>query len=236
MAPVYKGSSIGLTFNRSAARNFAAGEAIRQENPQVLFFADGDTVVSQEQFWSACYFAQTYNRLVLAFSDYVRLDRRASLAFPINQPPTRGTSSWPHHASGAIAVPAALWNVIGGYDERFVSWGGEDRAFFCACNTARGFVDAPRITGPAYHLWHPPSPEKSTRLPSYKRNVALGSRYKNAAGWSKEMGILPATPSNVPNQEEMFSILTELGGPLDSRSTSVGCACGQEERDEKGAR
>ena len=121
------------------------------------------------------------------------------------------------HASGALAVSVPLWNKVGGYDERFVSWGAEDRAFFCACNTVLGRSSSLYVTGKAVHLFHERSIDKNTGLKEYMENVELGVRYKLAAGKPnlvRNKAALPPNPSRKPNREEMLRILHEKGAPL----------------------
>jgi hypothetical protein len=59
---------------------------------------------------------------------------------------------------GTLAIRRDAYFGIGGFDERFVDWGGEDNEFFSRCVTLRhcrhGFV-------PFVHLWHPPQANKS---------------------------------------------------------------------------
>lgn len=59
---------------------------------------------------------------------------------------------------GTLAITRDAYFEIGGFDEGFVDWGGEDNEFFSRCSTLRqcrhGFV-------PFVHLWHPPQVNKS---------------------------------------------------------------------------
>ncbi|QCK82219.1 hypothetical protein E5Z46_08125 [Geobacillus kaustophilus NBRC 102445] len=43
--------------------------------------------------------------------------------------------------------------AVGGFDERFSAWGGEDDAFSSAVNTLCGHYK--RLEHTIYHLWHP---------------------------------------------------------------------------------
>jgi hypothetical protein len=58
---------------------------------------------------------------------------------------------------GSLAIRAATYEEIGGFDEDFVGWGGEDNEFWDRCMTrkvwAYGYL-------PIVHLWHPPQPGK----------------------------------------------------------------------------
>ncbi len=62
----------------------------------------------------------------------------------------RGDSvSW----SGLVVVPRDGFETVGGYDERWAFWGGDDVAFACSMNTLHGPVV--RHQGAAMHCWHP---------------------------------------------------------------------------------
>jgi|CXWL01.1.fsa_nt_gi hypothetical protein len=58
---------------------------------------------------------------------------------------------------GTLAITKSAYDAIGGFDERFVDWGGEDNEFFDRCTTLRqntfGYL-------PFVHLWHAPQPTK----------------------------------------------------------------------------
>lgn len=59
---------------------------------------------------------------------------------------------------GTLAIRRDAYFAIGGFDERFVDWGGEDNEFFDRCMTLRhcryGWV-------PFVHLWHRPQGNKA---------------------------------------------------------------------------
>jgi hypothetical protein len=208
-APIY-GTAAGKNFNRAAARNAAINKAFEDPAIEVAFIFDSDTYVPLEQFWAACYLAKISNRLVLAFDEYYRLEH--------NQKERAASNPLAHHASGAVAISRELWDKVGGYDERFVSWGGEDRAFWIACNAINGQQQSTRVPGPAYHIWHPPSPERNKHLPEYQANIALGMRYKEAAGIAYRTGILPTGQMGEIDIDAIYSIMREDGGPLNMTS------------------
>ena len=214
MARIYYGTADGKTFNRAAARNAAAHAALEASpSLEVLFFADADTYVSPAQFWAACYLARTYNRAVIAYHKYCPLSRSMSQS-AINKGAKVAGSTVAGHASGAVAVPVTLWKRMGGYDERFVSWGGEDRAFMVVCDALSGIKHSSRVAGTAYHLWHPVTPENDRRLPVYKNNIRLGVKYKQAAGRFEKMGILPSSKGLPIGDKNVLALLSERGGPL----------------------
>lgn len=65
-------------------------------------------------------------------------------------------------AGGSVAMARDAFFAIGGYDESFVGWGGEDNEFWERAHTRRvwayGYL-------PIVHLWHAPQPEKVKHNP-----------------------------------------------------------------------
>lgn len=107
-----------------------------------------------------------------------------------------GEHRHPNTYSGALAVTRALWDVIGGFDNRFVDWGWDDLAFWAACCAIGG--DYHRIAGDAFHLWHPRSRAENEENPFHNQNEVLGRRYLAAKD----------------DQDGMLAILREPGGRL----------------------
>jgi hypothetical protein len=68
--------------------------------------------------------------------------------------PTRVLQNW---KGGTIALASKTFFELGGFDEGFVDWGGEDDEFFDRCRLRRhcryGYV-------PFVHLYHPPQPDR----------------------------------------------------------------------------
>jgi len=80
-----------------------------------------------------------------------------------------------------IAMPRAVFDEMGGFDERFMGWGWEDMAFQ---SVVAGLYGYERIEGDVVHLWHPRSEERiipgknrETAAPEYIANARLGRRY-----------------------------------------------------------
>ena len=61
-------------------------------------------------------------------------------------------------AGGSVAMAKEAFFAIGGYDESFVGWGGEDNEFWERANTRRVW---PYGYLPIVHLWHPAQPRKT---------------------------------------------------------------------------
>ena len=58
---------------------------------------------------------------------------------------------------GSIALSRRVYEEIGGFDEEFVGWGGEDNEFWDRCLTRRIY---PFAYLPLIHLWHELQPGK----------------------------------------------------------------------------
>jgi predicted glycosyltransferase involved in capsule biosynthesis len=72
---------------------------------------------------------------------------------------------------------------VGGVDERFVGWGGEDDAFLMAMNTLCGPFT--RLNRTIYHMWHPYVGPNNN--PHYNANVQLLYSYQLAYGNQEAM-------------------------------------------------
>ncbi|MFC0470708.1 galactosyltransferase-related protein [Halalkalibacter kiskunsagensis] len=87
------------------------------------------------------------------------------------------------YIGGVNIVPRKYFSYIGGFDERFRGWGGEDDAFNAAMNTLCGHYG--RLDLDIYHLWHPPAPgshESNNSHSNFKENTKLKKRYTSASG------------------------------------------------------
>jgi hypothetical protein len=60
-------------------------------------------------------------------------------------------------AGGSVAMASEPFFAIGGFDESFVGWGGEDNEFWQRALTRKVW---PYAYLPMAHLWHAPQPEK----------------------------------------------------------------------------
>lgn len=63
--------------------------------------------------------------------------------------PDRVRQNW---QGGTLAIRKSCYNQIGGFDERFRDWSGEDREFYDRCRTLNGCRHGYL---PFVHLWHP---------------------------------------------------------------------------------
>ena len=76
-------------------------------------------------------------------------------------------------AGGSVGISADAFNKIGGFDERFIGWGGEDNELWQRAKTRKvnpfGFL-------PMIHLWHSPQPDKRSAQKRRIRKIQIHSR------------------------------------------------------------
>lgn len=178
----------GETFSRSRSINLAAAHAERN----VYVIADADIIydpglIAKSMEWLA------NGRWVIPFSYMNRLSETYSkrlLERPAEWPIQMEVDTLPSHAAyfvgGLNVLTRDFFEKVGGYDERFIGWGGEDDAFAHSLDTLAG--EHVRLEGEIIHFWHPfVGPEGN---PHYASNYKLYDRYKAAKGKMEEMGRL----------------------------------------------
>lgn len=172
----------GEPFSRSRARNNAFANSFGD----LLVLADADTVVPDRQAIDDAIEAAEAGHWVLPYETYYNatqvdtallLDRRPSLDIA---EPARWEFRLGDSISGVIVLPRAAYEAVGGYDESFVGWGFEDRAFADALNTLWG--PCQRLPGYVVHLWHPVGPAEAFGNPFIRDNQSRWLQYRRATG------------------------------------------------------
>ena len=79
---------------------------------------------------------------------------------------------------GWFAIRRDAFAALGGFDERFVGWGGEDDAMTIKVERMR-LATWELDPGPAWHLWHPRSAETTVGHAHYAGNLALLDDYRH---------------------------------------------------------
>lgn len=173
--PIEEGHHDSGPFNRSAAINRAA-----EGGWDVMVILDGDVICDAERVTAAAESAHRTGKLTLPFHQRRLLNRRGTrlIVEGLHDGPWDrfvAAKEGRRHYSSIVCVPRALWDDVGGFDERFEGWGGEDDAFHTACSVlASGFE---RLNGPVWHLYHSKSPHRNSEDPLYKQALALTQRY-----------------------------------------------------------
>lgn len=175
--PIVTADSPPGPFSRSRAINAAA-----RGTWDVGIVLDADVIADGEQVRAAIDRATATGRLTLAFERYAALTQKGSDAARRGDTTVRDRNirfQSMHHESSIVVVPRAVWDAVGGFDERFVGWGQEDVAFVHAARILTGQIE--RVSGTVWHLWHPSSPHKHQRRdPFYVAAQELGRQYRRA--------------------------------------------------------
>ncbi|HZG87977.1 galactosyltransferase-related protein [Paenibacillus sp.] len=176
------GENADEPFNRSKAINAAARKAARR----VFVLADGDVIydpsllVEAIQTLSHAPWVIPFNRVRDITKEKTEELLRKDPCWPLPGLDERCTEGYMSEAfAGKINIfTREAFEKAGGFDERFVGWGGEDDAFLSAMKTFNGpFV---RLNRTVYHCWHPHAGPDSN--PHYQANLALLERYHHAHG------------------------------------------------------
>ena len=172
------GEHLTGNFNRSQAINDAA----QHTTWDYAVIADADTWVPENQLYQALLTARRSKRLTAAFDAVVELSPHCTDDLLAQRTPITGSFTAGmvrtrdlETQSSMLVICRDLWDRIGGYDEAFNGWGGEDNAFWLAATLAAG--EPHRITGNAYHLWHPPAAGKHTGR-QYRTNLRRWQQYQ----------------------------------------------------------
>lgn len=152
---VVEGHHEGGPFNRSAALNDAASRA----DGDVIVVSDSDSFVAVSNLIEAVDAARNTGKFVLAYDRFCYLSRsmsdRVMDGFDGNW--WDGVEwSLPGTCSSMAVLTRDLWDEIGGGDEGFVGWGGEDIAISLSAQMLGGGLM--RVPGEVWHLWHPTAP------------------------------------------------------------------------------
>lgn len=169
-------------FNKSWGLNVGA----RIAQGSVHVFSDGDLVIDQglQEAIELCRkgfsLAKPYRRLI-------DLSENQSTQYWRGEAPSLDpdTAAAGRHTlgerlplcGGTFAIRADAFWALGGWDERFVGWGGEDDAL--SFKVERRRLSAAEVdTGVAMHLWHPRDPQSARLQPGYARNLQLLQSYR----------------------------------------------------------
>jgi hypothetical protein len=189
-----RGDSGDEIFNRSKTRNQLAKSA----KGEILVFLDADTAWVPDQLHESIYAVKNLGGWSFPYTRYCALTEPGSHRFMSEGPDALTPIDFEYvfpspetpepSVGGCVVVDRKAFDTVAGYDERFIGWGFEDRAFSIALET---MVGSPvRIPGSIYHLWHPDPVEERFGQPHIQDNQMLHNRYRNAH-WNKaQMEIL----------------------------------------------
>jgi glycosyltransferase involved in cell wall biosynthesis len=142
-------------FSKSKAVNHAASQATRD----IFVIADSDIILDPSLIFQSIKLLETYP-WVIPYRRVYNLDTAST------QELLKHESGWPipfvytgkqrpQMGWGGINIlQRHQFERVGGFDERFRGWGGEDDAFAFSLNHLYG--QPHRLDATIFHLWHPP--------------------------------------------------------------------------------
>ncbi len=148
----------GSLYNRAHAFNVGAARA----RGRVLVFHDNDLMVPEcyaseiKARFDEGYDVVNLKRYIFYLSNQHTLDIIENRDMRFDRAPESIVQN--AVAGGSIGVGAAAFHAIGGFDEKFVGWGGEDNEFRDRAETLKLY---PYTYLPILHLWHAPQPGKT---------------------------------------------------------------------------
>jgi len=179
--PIVEGHHDDGPWNRARALNRAAREAGAWDLAIVI---DADVMLPLAQVREAIDAAARTGRVTWAHTGWREWTREATEGVLRDPSSVMGPSlpaldvrkETPISWSCCMVVPRAVWDALGGFDERFEGWGGEDTAFAAAVQGLHGWG---RVDGVVTNLWHDPS-GRQPRTREYVANMRLRDRYAYA--------------------------------------------------------
>lgn len=151
---------------------------------EIFIFGDNDIIFSSESFFECLKFTESTKGTASPYKEILNLERGCEknihpdkeIIFDYINENIRGG-----YAGGVIFVHKKSFEKVGGWDERFIGWGGEDNHFEEKLKN----LNVPMFSFekyPAYHLYHEVS-DNSTN-PFYENNLKLFNEIKSLS--SKE--------------------------------------------------
>lgn len=172
----------------AGSRNAGVIEA-QEAGASIVVLLDADTLVQSEVLQQAVDLVARQGGQAIPYSRYWMVDKAGGEQFLAGTPLTQCHAiHYPPSVSGAAVATPESWFAVGGQDERFLGWGGEDNAWYYAATTLGEVV---RLEGDAFAGWHVPQVKGRVQ---YRRNHRLYSSYRQYAGDRRSMETLVRDP------------------------------------------
>lgn len=151
-----------MPYSRSWAFNVGA----RAARGRYLVCHDNDICIPEQyaaelvRLFSKGFSAARLQRFVFYLSEEVTANLLAGTADITSSPPLAVVQNCQGHT---ISLTREAYFQLGGHDESFIGWGGEDNEFFDRCRMVR-FHECAYL--PFLHLYHAPAPGKAAAHPN----------------------------------------------------------------------
>ncbi|TXI82047.1 MAG: glycosyltransferase [Cupriavidus sp.] len=169
-------------FNKAWGLNIA----VRAAKFPLFVFTDADLLPPAKldqyisSFQSGYAFIKPYRRVIDLTPEQTLAARAGTLDLASLQSMPQDRSGIGEHlvlCGGMFMIRHNAFTHVGGWDERFVGWGGEDDALSYTVQRAR-LSTLEYDEQPALHLWHPRSTTALGEDPNYLNNCRLNARYR----------------------------------------------------------
>lgn len=166
-------------FNRSWGFNVG----YKYSTNEYLAFGDNDVVITKDAYDKSIILLQQ-NKVVNPYSSIVdtttqeaNLIRQTNSLLSIKREGRRGIN----FCGGLVFFTKQMFEQIGGWDEDFRGWGGEDNALtFYKIPLILGKECMEEIDSVGYHLWHERNVNDTFQQKNYKNNINKLDWYKKA--------------------------------------------------------
>jgi|GEM_PF-5862859 len=160
-------------FNRSWGMNIA----FWQSNGEHIVCTDSDIILEQPDIREALIYLAEWE-VINPYTKIFDLTQEESQQSPFPKHSKERTGL--NMAGGILFIQRQAYVKIGGWNEEFEGWGGEDNAF--AIKILRIFISHLTLPGTAYHLWHPTSKAQTIEgYNAYIRNLQRLDDLQNMA-------------------------------------------------------
>ncbi len=177
---MFPNSEIVIGIDDSNSKEFcksrAVNNAAKAASKDILLIADIDMYINKESILKSIEIIQEYG-WIIPYDNLIKLnEEQTMLLIHENIYPSLVDGYKFHLRGGGLQiVQKHVFNFVGGYDERFVGWGGEDTSF-CAsvdCLYKTGY----KILDKAYHLYHKRQNGVGLYKQGEKENKKLRDKY-----------------------------------------------------------
>lgn len=169
-------------FNKAWGMNLA----VRAAKHPVFVFTDADLLPPEKldqyisTFQSGYALVKPYRRVIDLTPEQTQGAREGKIDLSsLTSMPQDRTGIGEHLVlcGGMFMIRHSAFVHVGGWDERFLGWGGEDDAFSYAVQRAR-LSTLEYDDQAVLHLWHPRSTSSLQEDPNYISNCRLNARYR----------------------------------------------------------
>jgi glycosyltransferase involved in cell wall biosynthesis len=169
-------------YNRCWGFNVGA----KNTKKQVLAFGDSDLFLKKEDFLTCFKAAENFEAITPNKTEAINIAIRNQVDFEFEVINTRPLYTF---AGGLVILRKAAFEKIGGWDERFEGWGGEDDAF---SHVIYNRLTSKTFKFPFYHIDHPRTSMDGNQQEKYQDNKYLAEEITaiNGAGLDRYIRFL----------------------------------------------